>query len=86
MQHDLLYDTLRAKVSDKGQVEGLIHTYETLNRTTAPNIVNAVEAAGFEVVREYSTKTDIEPSRDLLEVYNYDVLTQEQLVILGRKN
>lgn len=63
----------------------LWETYETLNRVTAPYLRRLAESAGFEVVRDYRTKTEHEIPGELLDAYDREALTTEQVVLLLRK-
>jgi len=43
------------------------------------------EEGGFEVVRNYTTRDEAEPSASLTEIYSYDILTTNQIVLLLKK-
>lgn len=83
MQQDLLYAALREKIEDAGQFEQLRSVYETLNRATAPELIRAVQRAGFRIVREYRTFDEIEVPAHLKEIYTEDALMTNQLVFLA---
>jgi SAM-dependent methyltransferase len=57
-------------------------TYVTLNKVTAPQLCRLVREAGFEIKRDYRTKTDVPVPSHLAEIYDEDILTTEQIVLL----
>lgn len=85
MQQNLFMDSLFRACPDKGEFHLLYGTYQTLNRITAPALQAAVEAAGFDIVRAYTTTEDITPPAYLLQVYREDVLRTNQVALLARK-
>ncbi|AOJ71048.1 MULTISPECIES: SAM-dependent methyltransferase [Burkholderia] len=60
----------------------LWETYATLNKITAPQLCRLIEEAGFRIVRDYRTKTDLPIPKALSDIYHEDVLTTEQIVLL----
>jgi SAM-dependent methyltransferase len=60
-------------------------TYITLNKVTATQLCRMVREAGLEIVRDYRTKTDAAVPPHLAEIYQEDVLTTEQIVLLMRR-
>jgi len=58
--------------------------FETLNLATADELLEVFRDHGFSVVREYRTSNDDSPPSSLLRVYDEEVLTTEQIVVLFR--
>lgn len=75
---------LKRACVDSAQFESLWALYTTLNRIMAKHLVNEIESAGFEIVREYHTQEELKPPQRLLDVYQAEVLTTNQVVILAR--
>jgi len=84
MQQDLFFEALRKRTSSPDQARHLRWVYETLNRSTAPQMLKAAQQAGFEVIREYKTFDEIAVPDELKEIYSLDVLTTNQLVFLAK--
>jgi cyclopropane fatty-acyl-phospholipid synthase-like methyltransferase len=84
MQQDLLYAALRAKTKSREQADHLQWVYETLNRVTAPQLLRAAKEAGFEIVREYTTRDEVAVPEELKEIYTEEALTTNQLVFLAK--
>jgi len=82
MQHDLFRYAFRAAANERA--DELQSVYETLNRQTASQLLSAARDAGFDIIREYRTKDAVEPPAELLEIYNEDIVTTNQLVFLAR--
>jgi len=82
MQRSEFYDKLRTKLTPE-EASHLQHVFETLNKTTAPALLRAAREAGFEILREYRTRDESKPPDSLLDVFNEDVLTTNQLVFLA---
>ena len=59
--------------------------FRTLNRLTAPQLVRAVEAAGFGIIRDYYTRNAPPVPAALAEPYTEAALTTDQIVILARR-
>lgn len=85
MQHNLFVDRLFRACPDKAEFNLLHGTYQTLNRVTVPALLSAVEAAGFGIVRSYTTQEDITPPAELLAVYREEVLRTNQVALLARR-
>jgi len=83
-QHDIFYHNLARVVGDGEELRSLWSTYRTLNKLTAPQLVDAVKAAGFEIVRDYRTKDEYDIPSSLRAIFQEDVLTTNQIVILAR--
>ena len=62
----------------------LWNTFLTLNRITAPQLCRLVTEAGFKIVRDYRTRDEIPIPPNLAEIYNEDILTTQQIVLLLR--
>ncbi len=58
----------------------LWETFTTLNKVSAPQLERHVRAAGLKIVRDYRTSSDFPIPESLLDVFNRDVLTTEQIV------
>lgn len=83
MEQDLFYAALRSATETPQQANDLIQVYEGLNRVTAPQLIRAVQQAGFEVIREYRTYDDLPIPDHLLEIYTKEALTTQQVVLLA---
>jgi 2-polyprenyl-3-methyl-5-hydroxy-6-metoxy-1,4-benzoquinol methylase len=66
--------------------KSLMSTYTTLNRITAPELERRFTNKNFKVIRKYTTRDEIDPPEMLTEIYNRDVLTTNQIVLLLEKN
>lgn len=64
---------------------GIWSCYETLNKITAEELIEAFESNGFETVRHLKTERAQEPPPNLLRVFSRDILKTEQIVALFRK-
>jgi len=60
-------------------------TFAELNRITAPELVEMLGGAGFEILRDYRTRNEVPVPHRLSNIYDPDVLTTEQVVLLARK-
>ncbi len=83
MQQDRLYSALREKTESQEQADHLQWVYETLNRVTAPQLLEAAQEAGFEILREYKTYDEIDIPAELMGIYQEDALRTAQLVFLA---
>lgn len=70
---------------DEPRRSHLWSTFATLNRMTAEMMLDGISAAGFELLREYRTHTEKTPPAPLLQVYQENALTCDQIVALFRK-
>lgn len=59
----------------------LTRLFTTLNRVTAPDLVQRCEAAGFRVLRQQRDHTNLTPPDVLLEAYALEALTTHQIVL-----
>lgn len=57
--------------------------YTTLNRITAPQLIAAVQAAGFTLLRKYFTHNQSKIPEALQGVYTEEVLRTDQVVLLA---
>jgi SAM-dependent methyltransferase len=73
---------LRAACGSDNEFRGLLAMYRTLNRVTAPGLMRLAREAGFSLLREYTTREEREPPRDLLEAYQEAALRTDQVVLL----
>jgi hypothetical protein len=79
----------RAKLAgriDEAQFSSLWGMYSTLNRITAPQLIAAVHAAGFTLLRKYFTYNKSEIPQVLHGVYTEEVLRTDQVVLLATPN
>ena len=65
--------------------KSLASTYTTLNRITVPELERRFTNKNFEIIRKYTTRDELDPPDSLTEIYNRDVLTTNQVVLLLRK-
>ncbi len=84
-QQNLLYEKLAASTHDKKELEALWGTYATLNRITAPELLDHVERGGFEILRVYTTKDERPVPARLAAIFREDVLITSQVALLGRR-
>jgi SAM-dependent methyltransferase len=84
-QHSRYRNKLVACTSES-LFKSLWGTYRTLNRITAPQLIDAVKAAGFTLVREYFTQDNREIPEVLQGVYTEEVLRTDQVVLLATPN
>jgi len=82
-QDTVLRDRLAAETPDPEERRALESTYDTLNRITADELVESIRAAGFRILRTYTTRDREKPSPRLLRVFDRDTLTTNQVVVLG---
>lgn len=86
-QHNAYYDKLIGsnKVHNEEQAKTLWSTYRTLNKLTADQLIDRFCALGFKLLKQYRTRDTKEPPDELRRMYNYDVLTTNQVVLLLEK-
>jgi SAM-dependent methyltransferase len=83
-QQNRLEDMLRRAVSDATEADALWSTYCTLNKITHQDLVSRISNNGFEILRTFTTTQDIEPPAELLDVFQAEALTTNQVVVLAR--
>jgi len=83
-QHSAYYEKLCSAVAEAGERQALWSTFRTLNRITADALVGKIVDAGFQVVRTHKTRDAVEPPPPLTEIFQRDVLTTNQIVVLAR--
>lgn len=83
-QHSIYEKMLKAGCADERERETLWSVYTTLNKVTADQIVDMSKSAGFEILRDYRTRNQIDAPIDLLRIYHQDVLMTDQVVLLMR--
>lgn len=83
LQHDVLLARL-AEVVSQDKFRELLHTYETLNRVSAPYLLDAARRAGFRIVREYITTSDYPIPPFLLDIYREDVQSSSAPQVAAR--
>ena len=84
-QHSIYYDKLAAAVRDPEQLRLLWSTYRTLNRMTAPQLVELVQEAGFKAVRDYRTRDERVIPAELAQIFQPEILLTNQIVLLLQK-
>jgi cyclopropane fatty-acyl-phospholipid synthase-like methyltransferase len=60
--------------------------FRTLNRITADDLLARIEGAGFRLLRQQRTETDLEPPAALLGAYRREALTTVQIVALFQRD
>lgn len=66
-------------------IKWLMSTYTTLNRITVSELERRLENKYFEIIRKHTTRDQFEPPDSLTEIFNHDILTTKQVVLLLRK-
>jgi hypothetical protein len=84
-QHSRYRNKLTA-CTDETLCHALWETYSTLNRVTAPQLINAISEAGFTLLREYFTLDKQEIPEVIQGVYTEEVLRTSQIVLLATPN
>ncbi|APH54652.1 Hypothetical protein GbCGDNIH9_1035 [Granulibacter bethesdensis] len=86
MQEDKFREKLRlATIDNEALHKELTDVYNTLNRATDAQLLEAARAVGFEIIREHRTYDDY-PIPDVLKnIYQEQVLRTQQLVFMARK-
>ena len=82
-QNLLKYEVWKA-APDPVEAAALWSTYCTLNKITHQELVTRIAANGFEILRTYLTRHELEPPPALLDVYHRDALLTNQVVVLAR--
>jgi SAM-dependent methyltransferase len=83
-QHDVLEQRLREAVPDRAEFDGLWGTYTTLNRISGPELIHRLWEHGFEILEKQLFEDKRTPPRELLGVFQEDVLETYQIVLLAR--
>ena len=86
-QLNVYYDKLIAanKADNDDLRKSLWSTFTTLNRITASEVEKRFGNKNFELIRKYITRDQLDPPDFLTEIYNHNVLTTNQIVLLFRK-
>ena len=84
-QANIYSSKLMTAVDNEDLRNSLMSTYTTLNRITAPELERRFKNKHFEIIRKYTTRDELDPPDSLTEIYNRDVLTTNQVVLLLRK-
>ncbi len=84
-QSDLLEQKVFNQCTDQQLAVNLWQCYLTLNRYTDKNFVEGIHKVGFKILESYTTYTSDQPSASLLEIYDREVLTKEQILIVCTK-
>ena len=84
LQDDLFLDRLKASCDSQAEFIALLPCFHTLNRLTVPELKRRLERPGLSLLREYTSRDVVEPPPELLEIFNREVLTTNQVVLLHR--
>jgi ubiquinone/menaquinone biosynthesis C-methylase UbiE len=84
-QHDVLREKIMGSSGNQARKEYLLTQYESLNRITVDELVDAVMLAGFDVKRRHVTQVGITPPSQLLAIYRSEVLTTNSICLLVDK-
>lgn len=84
---NVYYDKLiTANKADNDDIrKSLWSTFTTLNRITASDLESRFVNKNFEIIRKYTTLDQLDPPDFLAEIYNRNILTINQIVLLLRK-
>lgn len=85
MQTDLLYKKLQLANFGIDTAKGMWSCFETLNKFTDDQLVKRIDQSGLRVIDKYETYVSEVPSTELLQVYNKDILTKEQILLVCKK-
>jgi hypothetical protein len=83
MQESIYFSRLKEKCKTESEYKELLYVYQTLNKITADEIIQAFEEAGLHILRKYVTTVSYEIPDILKKIFNEDVLKTEQLVLLA---
>jgi SAM-dependent methyltransferase len=81
-------DLLKDRVYDqcpKDVADGFWNCFVTLNRFTAEEFVHRLGQLHLEILNVYETYVADTPSENLLRIFNNDVLTKEQILVVCKK-
>ncbi|MEP7248082.1 MAG: methyltransferase domain-containing protein, partial [Gammaproteobacteria bacterium] len=84
IQHNALHEKLVAAVPDRKEFLTLWGTYRTLNRITVAELQDHLRKADFEILRQWTQKDPRTPPERLRAIYQEDVLTTHQVMMLAR--
>ena len=85
MQENRLEDRVRRATTNPEEAQAWWSTYCTLNKITHQSLLARVRSAGFEVLRTFTTRQDLAPPAELLEVFQPEALLTNQVVLLARR-
>ena len=85
MQENQLEDRVRRSTADLSEAQAWWSTYRTLNKITHQSLLAKIGSTGFEVLRTFTTKQELVPPPELLDVFQADALLTNQVVVLARK-
>lgn len=85
MQENRLEDRVRRSTADLSEAQAWWSTYRTLNKITHQSLLARIGSAGFEVLRTFTTKQEMAPPPQLLDVFQPDALLTNQVVVLARR-
>ena len=86
MQENRLEDRVRRATADPSEAEAWWSTYRTLNKITHQALLAKMRNAGFEMLRTFTTKQDLVPPAELLDVFQAEALLTNQVVVLARRS
>lgn len=84
-QHDSYRQGLRAACPDQLAFETLWSTYSTLNRITAPELLDLLRATGFAILRQHATEDVRAIPAQLAHAFNPKALLTRQMVVLAAR-
>jgi len=85
IQENRLEDRVRRSTGNPLEAQAWWSTYCTLNKITHQSLLAKIRNAGFEVLRTFTTKQDLVPPAELLEVFQAEALLTNQVVVLARR-
>jgi len=85
-QLDTYRRKLRSACPDDETFSILWSTFATLNRLTAPELVELVTGCGFTILRQQTTSDGRDPPCSLLHAYDHAALTTDQVVLLAARD
>jgi hypothetical protein len=85
IQDNRLEHMVRQAAASAAEADALWSTYRTLNKITHQQLLARLEGCGFEVMRTFTTKVEVAPPAQLLDVYQPEALLTNQVVVLARR-
>ncbi len=70
---------------DRLEAESIWNMFVSLNKMTAQRLLGDISKQGFRLLREYTTRSELVPPSELLQVYEEEVLLTDQIVALFEK-
>lgn len=81
-QHSVYLEKVQAACSTPEEYAALKSMFETLNHMTASRLIGHAKDGGFRVLQEYRTERNDAVPAELLDIYQRDILMNEQIVLL----